>query len=339
MRALILLLICLVRNRFRSAAEIEAENIALRHQLNVILRKAPKPRLKGLDRALFAFLYCLFPSVLNAITIVKPETVIRWHRNGFRAWWWWKSRNRGGRPRVTRELRALIRRMHGENPLWGAPRIHGELRMLGFEVSQATVSRYMAMLPRGRGQTWKAFLHNHVDGIAAADFLIVPTIRFELLYVFVILRRARRVIVHLGFTRHPTAEWIARQMIEAFPWDSAPDCLLRDNDCAYGVVFKRCLRSMGIRGHPTSVRSPWQNGHVERVIGSIRRECLDHLVVHGEVHLRQVLENYVRYYNQDRTHLALGKDVPRRRRVERVGRVTAKPILGGLHHRYARTRF
>jgi transposase InsO family protein len=339
MHALAILLICLIRNRFRSAAEIEAENIALRHQLNVLLRKAPKVRLAGADRALFVFLYRLFPSVLDAIAIVKPETVLRWHRAGFRAWWRWKSRNCGGRPRIGKDIRALIRRMHGENPLWGAPRIHGELRMLGFDVSEATVSRYMAMLPRRRGQTWKTFLRNHEDCIAAADFLVVPTIRFELLYVLVILRHARRTIAHLAVTRHPTADWIARQIVEAFPWDTAPAYFIRDNDCAYGEIFRRRLRSMGIRDHPTAVRSPWQNGHVERVIGSIRRECLDHMVVRGEAHLHRILASYVRYYNQDRTHLALAKDAPHGRQIERAGSVTANPILGGLHHRYVRIAF
>jgi transposase InsO family protein len=229
--------------------------------------------------------------------------------------------------------------MQGENPLWGAPRIHGELRMLGFDVSQATVSRYMAMLPRSRGQTWKTFLSNHAYGIAAADFLVVPTIRFELLYVFVVLRHACRTIVCLEVTRHPTAEWLAHQIVDAFPWDTAPAYLFRDNDCAYGEVFKRRLRSMGIRDHPTAVRSPWQNGHVERVIGSIRRECLDHLVVRDESHLRRVLKHYVHYYNRDRTHLALRKNTPRGRQIEPSGCITAKPILGGLHHRYARMRF
>ena len=292
MRALLTFLVCFVRNRFRSAAAIEAENTALRHQLGVLLRKAPKAHLRPSDRALLVFLYRLCPSVLNAIAIVRPETVVRWHRAGFRAFWRWKSRNRGGRPRFDAELRDLIRRMYRENPLWGAPRIHGELLMLGFDVSQATVSRYIRLLPRQRGQTWKTFLRNHTEGIASVDFLVVPTIRFEQLYVLVVLRHARRQIAHIAVTCHPTSEWIARQITEAFPWDTAPDVLMRDNDRSYGRSFKRRIKGMGIRDRPVAIRSPWQNGHVERVIGSIRRECLDHVVVRGERHLRRILASY-----------------------------------------------
>ena len=339
MRALVTLLICFVRNRFRSAAAIEAENVALRHQLNVILRKAPKVRLRATDRAFLVFLYRLFPSVLDAVAIVQPETVVRWHRAGFRAFWRWKSRRRGGRPKIDSDLRDLIRRMNRENPVWGAPRIHGELLKLGFDVSQATISRYIRMLPRKRGQTWKTFLQNHVDGTASVDFLVVPTIRFERLFALVVLSHARRHIVHIAVTRNPTAEWIARQIVEAFPWDTAPAMLMRDNDRSYGDAFKRRIKGMGIRDRPTAVRSPWQNGHVERVIGSIRRECLDHVIVRDDGHLRRILSNYSAYYNDDRTHLALIKDAPRRRPVERFGQVTARPVLAALHHRYARKGF
>ena len=211
--------------------------------------------------------------------------------------------------------------------------------MLGFEVSEATVSRYIGFLPRRRGQTWKTFIRNHVDGTASVDFLIVPSIRFERLFAFVVLRHGRRYIAHIGVTRHPTAEWIARQIVEAFPWDTAPTRLIRDNDASYGRVFRQRVRGMGIRDHPTSIRSPWQNGCVERAIGSIRRECLDHVIVRGEAHLRRVLRSYEAYYNDDRTHLALAKDAPRRRQVERVGQMTSRPALGGLHHRYARMGF
>jgi transposase InsO family protein len=339
MRALVTFLTCFIRNRFRSTAEIEAENVALRHQLIVMMRKVPKARLEPMDRALFLFLYRLFPSVLDAVAIIQPATIVRWHRAGFRAFWRWKSRNRGGRPRIDAELRALIRRMYRENPLWGAPRIHGELLKLGFDVSQATISRYIRVLPRRRGQTWKTFLQNHADGIASVDFLVVPTITFERLFAFVVLGHARRQMVHMAITRHPTAEWIARQIMEAFPWNTAPTMLLRDNDRSYGEVFKRRVKGIGIRDGPVAPRSPWQNGHVERVIGSIRRECLDHVIVRGETHLRRILSSYADYYNDDRTHLALTKDAPRRRPIERSGRVTARPVLAGLHHRYARIGF
>ena len=223
------------------------------------------------------------------------------------------------------------------NRLWGAPRIHGELLKLGIDVAQSTVAKYMAKGERGRSQTWKTFLHNHTAGIAAMDFLIVPTIGFKLLFVLVILRHQRRRLISLTVTTNPTAEWIARQITEAFPWNEAPDYLIRDRDGAYGHAVTRRLAAMGIRDHPTAARSPWQNGHAERLIGSIRRECLDHIVVFGEGHLRRILVAYASYYNDVRTHLALGKDSPGHRPPQRLGRLAVRPILGGLHHQYCRT--
>jgi transposase InsO family protein len=245
------------------------------------------------------------------------------------------TRNPGGRPKVDRELRILIRRMCEENPLWGAPRIHGELLKLGFAVAQSTVSKYMLRSRRPPSQGWKTFLHNHADGIAAIDFLVVPTLSFEHLFVFVVLGIARRSILWIGVTANPTAQWLARQITEAFPWDTAPAFLIRDNDGAYGEVFRRRLRAMGIRDRPIAPRSPWQNGHVERVIGSIRRECLDHVIVRNEAHLRRVLHAYSRYYNVTRTHLGIVKDAPNRRPIEHRGIIVASDVLGGLHHRYS----
>jgi transposase InsO family protein len=223
------------------------------------------------------------------------------------------------------------------NRLWGAPRIHGELLKLGIEVSQSTVAKYMARSGRGRSQTWKTFLRNHSAGVGAMDFLIVPTAGFRLLFVLVILRHQQRRLISLSVTAHPTAEWIARQITEAFPWDEAPDYLIRDRDGAYGHVVTRRLVTMGIRDHPTAPRSPWQNGHAERLIGSIRRECLDHIVVFGEAHLRRIFVAYAAYYNDVRTHLALAKDAPLTRPVQRFGEMAVRPILGGLHHQYCRT--
>src|SRR3982075_469195 len=323
---------------FKARAQLEAEIVVLRHQLNVLRRRVPsKPKLAIVDRLLLVWLHRLFPSVLNAITIVQPETIIRWHRTGFRLYWRWKSRSQGGRPKVPVEIRRLIREMSLANRLWGAPRIHGELLKLGIEVAQSTVAKYMARSGRGGpSQTWKTFLRNHAAGIGAMDFLIVPTVGFKLLFVLVILRHQRRRLISLSVTAHPTAEWIARQITEAFPWDEAPDYLIRDRDGSYGHAVTRRLAAMGIRDHPTAARSPWQNGHAERLIGSIRRECLDHIVVFGEGHLRLILAAYSSYYNGLRTHLSLDKDSPFRRPMQRFGEAVARPILGGLHHEYCR---
>ena len=235
------------------------------------------------------------------------------------------------------EIRRLIREMSLANRLWGAPRIHGELLKLGIEVAQSTVAKYMAKSGRGRSQTWKTFLHNHAAGIAAMDFLIVPTVGFKLLFVLVILRHQRRRLISLTMTTNPTAEWIARQITDAFPWNEAPDHIVRDRDEAYGQTVTRRLSAMGIRDHPTAARSSWQNGHAERLIGSIRRECLDHIVVFGEGHLRRILAAYTGYYNEVRTHLSLAKDAPGHRPIRQLGQLSAWPILGGLHHEYCRT--
>jgi transposase InsO family protein len=322
---------------FKTQARLEAEIVLLRHQLNVLRRQAPaKPKLTAADRLLFVWLYRLFPWVLNAITIVQPETIIRWHRAGFRLYWRWKSRARGGRPKIPLEIRRLIREMSLANRLWGAPRIHGELLKLGIDVAQSTVAKYMAKSGRGRSQTWKTFLQNHASGIAAMDFLIVPTVGFKLLFVLVLLRHQRRRLISLTVTTNPTAEWIAGQITDAFPWNEAPDHLIRDRDGSYGHAVARRLSAIGIRDHPTAPRSPWQNGHAERLIGSIRRECLDHMVVFGEVHLRRTLAAYANYYNELRTHLSLEKDPPGHRPVQRCGQVAARPILGGLYHQYCR---
>jgi transposase InsO family protein len=284
---------------FKTKARLEAEIVLLRHQLGVLRQRLPsKPKLTVADRLLFVWLYRLFPSVLNAVTIVQPEAVIRWHRTGFRLYWRWKSRSRGGRPRIPGEIRRLIREMSLANRLWGAPRVHGELLKLGIEVAQSTVAKYMARGGRRRSQTWKTFVHNHSTGIGGMDFLVVPTVGFKLLFVLVILRHERRRLITLSVTANPTAEWIARRITEAFPWDEAPDYLIRDRDASYGQAVTKRLTAMGIRDHPTAARSPWQNGHAERLIGSIRRECLDHIVVFGEPHLRRILAAYADYYNE-----------------------------------------
>ena len=322
---------------FRSRAALEAENLVLRHQLNVLRRKCPKRvALSSIDRLLLVGLYRLAPGVLEALKIIRPETLMRWHRAGFRAYWRWKSRPRGGRPRTAAEIRYLIHEMSIANPLWGAPRIHGELLKLGIDVGQTTVAKYMARRRRPPSQGWKTFLRNHADGIASMDLFLIPTISFRLLYGFLILRHSRRELLWLGVTAHPSAEWVARQLTEASGWQQAPRYLIRDRDCVYGAVLARRLRAMGIRDRPIAPRSPWQNGCAERLIGSIRRDCLDHVVVFGEQHLRHLLKSYQKYYNEARTHLSLDKDAPIPRTVQTVGQTLAVPILGGLHHQYIR---
>jgi transposase InsO family protein len=322
---------------FKSTSRLEAENAALRHQLVVLQRNLrDRIELTNGDRMFFALLYRWFPSILQAMTIVRPETVVRWHRAGFRRYWRWKSRGRGGRPPIQPELRALIRRMSVENVLWGAPRIQGELLKLGFVVAQSTVARYMARKGDPSGQTWGPFLRNHAPHIAAMDLFVVPTIGFIQLYVLVIVRLARRELVWVNVTRYPTAEWITRQVTEAFPWDEAPRYLLRDRDSIYGTAVTRRLRAMGIRDKPIAPGSPWQNGCAERLIGTIRRECVDHLIVFGEAHLRRILREYAAYYNGSRTHRALNQDAPVHRPVQSIGAITSRPVLGGLRRPYVR---
>jgi transposase InsO family protein len=223
-----------------------------------------------------------------------------------------------------------------ENPLWGAPRIHGELLKLGFEVAQSSVAKYMVKRRRPPGQGWRTFLRNHVQDIVAMDLFVVPTIGFDLLYAYIIVRLDRRELVWIGVTTDPTAEWVARQITEAFPWNEAPRYMIRDRDRIYGAVVTRRLRAMGIRDRPITLASPWQNGFAERLIGSIRRECADHIIVLGEAHLRRILKSYARYYNETRTHLALDKDAPLSRTVKRAGRILCRPVLGELHHEYVR---
>src|SRR5215831_803895 len=267
MLALLCFFLTLLASPFKSNSRLEAENAALRHQLIVLQRKVRgRVHFTNSDRLFFIQLYRWFPSVLKAITVVQPETLVRWHRSGFRRYWRWKSRSLGGRPQIAADLRALIRRMSIENPLWGAPRIHGELLKLGFAVAQSTVAKYMAGKAAPSGQRWSTFLRNHSPQIAAMDLFVVPTLGFNLLYVLVIVRLARRELVWLNVTAQPTAEWIAQQISEAFPWTDAPRYLVRDRDAIYGAAVTRRLRAMGIRDKPIAPGSPWQNSFAERLI-------------------------------------------------------------------------
>jgi hypothetical protein len=305
MIALIWFVLAVLASPFKSKSRLEAENAVLRHQLVVLRRKLKgRARLTNNDRWFFLQMYRWFPSILTVITIVQPETLVRWHRAGFRCCWRWKSRRRGGRPQIEADLRALIRQMSTENLLWGAPRIHGELLKLGFSVAQSTVAKYMVKRRGPSSQGWKTFLRNHAPDIAAMDLVVVPTIGFKLLYGLVIVRIDRRELAWVNVTTNPTAEWIARQITEAFLWNGAPHYMIRDRDRIYGAVVTRRLRAMGIRDKPIAPASPWQNGFAERLIGSIRRACLDHVIVLGEAHLRRILRSYADYYNGFR-HMGL----------------------------------
>src|SRR3989441_3549125 len=337
MVALISFWLNVVASLFKSKSRLEAENAALRHQLILLQRKVRgRVPFTNSDRLFFVQLYRWFPSVLKAVTIIRPETLLRWHRAGFRRYWRRKSRSLGGRPQIDADLRALIRGMSIENALWGVPHIHGELLKLGFAVAQSTVAKYMTKRPDPSAQGWGTFLHNHAPHIAAMDLFVVPTIGFKLLYVLVIVRLARRELAWINVTAHPTAEWIAQQIVEAFPWNEAPRYLIRDRDGIYGAVVTRRIRAMGIRDKPIAPGAPWQNCFAERLIGTIRRECVDHVVAFSEEHLRQVLKSYARYYNTARTHRSLDNDAPVSRPVQRTGRIVSHALVGGLHHQYVR---
>jgi putative transposase len=301
-----------VRRSFRTRVALRAEILALRHQLLVLQRsnRGHRLRLCIADRFVWVCLSRLWSGWQSALVIVKPETVIAWHRQGFRLYWRWKSRHAKGRPSVSREVTDLIRKMSLANPRWGAPRIHGELLKLGFELSHATVAKYMLRRRKPPSQTWHTFLRNPSKDIVGADFFVLPTAFFEVLFVFVILSHDRRRPFHFAITEHPTAEWTARQLLEAFPWNSAPRYLLHDRDGGYGEKFCEAANCLGIREVLTAPQSPWQNAYVERLIGSIRRECLDYVIVFNQAGLRRILQSYFDYYERSRTHLSLGKDAP-----------------------------
>ena len=323
----------------RGHRAVALENLALRQQLAALTRTGKRPQLRTRDRLFWVWLAIAWRGWRTALVVVQPDTVVRWHRQWLRRQWTRRSaRVRSGRPRTDAAIRTLVRKIAANNRLWGAPRIHGELAKLGVEVSERTVSRLMRRSRLPPSQTWRTFLANHVAGLVSIDFFTVPTLTGRVLFVFVVLMHHRRRIVHFNITEHPTAAWTAQQMIEAFPHVTAPPWLLRDRDAIYGDTFRRRVADMGIREVISSPSSPWQNPYVERLIGSIRRECLDHVIVLGERHLRRVLADYVAYYHRSRTHLSLEKDAPAPRRVQAVmdGDVVAFAEVGGLHHRYER---
>ena len=328
-------LLMVLASRHRS---LVLENLALRQQLAVYRRTRPKPAIRWPDRLFWIGLRWAWPDWKSALVVVRPATVVAWHRRGF-AWYWTRqSRRRSGRPQVGADIRRLIREMAVANPLWGAPRIHGELLKLGFEVSERTVSRLMPRRRRPPSQSWRTFLKNHIDSTVALDFFAVPTLTCRILFVLVVLAHDRRRILHVDVTRRPTSAWTRQQLREAFPEDATARFLLHDGDATFDGAFGRAVDAFGLTSVRTAPSSPWQNPYVERVIGSIRRECLDHVIALNERHLRWILRAYVAYYHRSRTHLALDKDTPLRRAIDGAGpgRIVARPELGGLHHRYER---
>jgi putative transposase len=324
MTALFVALLASLRATIRSRLELAAENLALRHQLAVLQRTTPKrPRLRTIDRLLWILLSSVWPNWRQAVQIVTPATVVRWHRRAFAAYWRWNSRpRRVGRPALAAGLRALIRQMREANPLWGAPWIHGELQKLGIAVAQATVAKYLGRRGGPPSQSWRTFLTNHASQLASIDFFTVPTATFRVLFVFVVLSHDRRRIVHVNVTAHPTAAWTAQQLREAWPWDTAPRFVIRDRDGIYGSDPQRTAQQMNIDEVLTAPRSPWQNPFVERLIGSLRRECLDHVIVWNERSLRRHLQGYLTYY----TRGAL------------TSRWTRMPLSGGLPNRQSAAR-
>ena len=328
----------LLRAFLAPRAMIAAKNLALRQQLALLQVSVKRPRLGKRDRIFWVWLSRIWSGWRSCLLIVKPETVIGWHRQGFRLYWRWKSRKKPGRRKTNAKIRELIRRMARENPTWGAPRIQSELALLGHTVAESTVAKYMKRQRKPPSPTWRTFLENHVPDIVAIDFFVVATVRFRLLYCFLVLRHDRRRVVHFNVTPHPTACWTAQQVVEAFPFDTSPRFLIRDHDGIYGQDFRERIRHLGIDEVVIAFRSPCQNPFVERLIGSIRRECLDHVIVFNEAHLIRILTSYLAYYHEVRTHLSLDRNAPIPRQVEPPshGRVIAIPHVGGLHHRYTR---
>src|SRR5262245_2969340 len=316
LRALHLLTVAMATT-FKSRTALQVENIALRHQLAVLRRSVKRPKLTSADRLLWAWLCEAWSDWRSSLLIVKPETVIGWHRKGFRLFWTGTvRRGQTGRPPVSKETRQLIRKMSRENPLWGAPRIHGELLKLGIDIGETSVGKYLPRRRKPPSQTWQTFLENHVKTMVSIDFFTVPTIRFQVLYVFLVLAHDRRRVVHFNVTAHPTAEWTAQQLREAFPFDQTPKYLLRDRDGIFGGEFCKQVTDLGIEEVLSAPRSPWQRAYVERLIGTIRRECLDHIIVFNETSLYRHVKFFLGYYHTSRTHLSLAKDPPEPRSVQ-----------------------
>ena len=342
MLRLLVALLPTLRAALRSRRNLVVENLALRQQLATLASRR-RPAIQPADRLFWIVLRRFWSGWAESLAIVQPDTVVRWHRAGFRIYWNWLSRRggRSGRPFLPHDVRALIRQMATENH-WGAPRIRGELLRLVFSLSERSVSRYLRSLPRAprAGQTWTTFLRNHRDGIAAMDFFSVPTATFRVLHVLLVIRHGRRHVARCAAAANPSATWVAQQLREAFPFDSAPRFMIFDRGAMFSAEVTTALRFMEIAPTRTSYRSPWQNGVAERFVGTVRRELLNHLIVLNEAHLQRLLDSFIEHYNRDRTHLGLGKDSPLGRPVEprpagTASNVFGLPRVGGLHHRYA----
>jgi putative transposase len=339
MRAVLVAVVASITGVFRSRRALQIEVLALRHQLAVYQRAGRRPKLRPADRILWAWLSRAWTGWREALVFVQPRTVIAWQRKRFRDHWTHLSRRgRVGRPPVAKEIRGLIRKMSDANPTWGSPRVVGELRKLGIEVAKSTVEKYRVRRPKPPSPTWRTFLATHATELISIDFFTVATVRFEILFVLVVLAHDRRRVRHFGITAHPTAAWTAQQVVEAFPWETAPRYLLRDRDGIYGGEFRRRVASMGITEVLTAPRSPWQTPYVERVIGSIRRECLDNVVVLHEPHLRRVLTSYFAHYHRWRCHQSLDMDCPEPRPIQSPtqGEVVEVAESGGLYRHYER---
>ncbi len=327
-----------VRALLRSRSEQAIVELALRQQLATYSHQQMKPRLTPLDRAFWVALSRIWPRWKKALCIVQPDTVVRWHRKGFKLYWRSISKRGPGRPPISAEVQALISRFANENG-WRARKIQAELAKLGISVGLATVSRY---LPKrdpdyGQRQRWKTFLRNHKHGITAMDFLVVPTARFRLLCAWFVIGHEHREIIHFGVTEHPTSSWVIQHIREAFPDDTSPRFLIYDNDSIFSERVTETIENIGITPRRTAFQSPWQNGIAERWVGSVRRELLDHVIVLNKDHLRRLLREYVNYYNADRVHTQL-QDSPMGRPTEHrptpEAQVVGLPRVGGLHHRY-----
>ena len=323
---------------FRSRRDLVLENAALRHQLGVALRTKPRPRLHRRDRVFWVWLRRLWPSGWRRhLAIVQPETVVRWHRSGWRLYWTWRSRARLGRPRLTQEVRELIAEMSRVNRLWGSERIRGELLKLGIDVSNRSIRRYRwRPARRGGSQGWRTFLTNELRGIWAADFLVVQTVSFRTIYVFFFITHERREVVHLNVTSSPTAAWVWQQFLNATPWGRLPRYLIHDRDATYGREFGPRLDRLGVTDIRTPIRAPNANAIAERLIRTLRRECLDHVIIVNERHLLEVVHEFTDYYNRHRPHRSLDLEPPLPGATLGQGPVVSRPVLGGLHHVYAR---